>query len=213
MVFDFLKSKLAKQTPDSPDNTGIFAKLKHKIKIFFANDTLIDEEFFTNLEEILLKADLGLETTEQVLAKVKLQHKKHRCTQIPEVIDLLKKELLQIIAPLEQPLEVSAKTPYIILVIGVNGAGKTTTIGKLARKYVLEGKKVMLAAGDTYRAAAIQQLDNWGQQNHVPVIKQEHGADSASVIFDAIQSARAQKYRCLNCRHSWQITYSRQFNE
>lgn len=192
MVFDFIKSKLAKQKPANEDNTGIFKKLKHKIKIFFAADTPINDELFEELEEILLKADLGIEISEQVLSNVRTKSKKQKLNQISQVVNLLKDELLQIITPLEQPLQITTQNPYIILVVGVNGAGKTTTIGKLAHKYSLEGSKVMLAAGDTYRAAAIAQLESWAKRNDVPIVKQDHGADSAAVIFDAIQSAKAK---------------------
>ncbi|MGP2705266.1 signal recognition particle-docking protein FtsY, partial [Serratia marcescens] len=104
----------------------------------------------------------------------------------------LKEEMSEILAKVDQPLDVSGKTPYVILMVGVNGVGKTTTIGKLARQFQAEGKSVMLAAGDTFRAAAVEQLQVWGERNRIPVVAQHTGADSASVIFDAVQAAKAR---------------------
>jgi signal recognition particle GTPase len=145
MVFNFLKSKLTKQPTTSPDNTGIFSKLKHKIKIFFSASTQIDESLFEQIEDILISADVGIQTTERLIATLKQQHKKHGFTQACQVVNLLKSELLQLIMPLEQPLIIANHTPFVILMIGINGAGKTTTIAKLAHKYTSEHKKVMLA--------------------------------------------------------------------
>ena len=105
---------------------------------------------------------------------------------------LLKEEMGEILAKVDEPLNVEGKTPFVILMVGVNGVGKTTTIGKLARQFEQQGKSVMLAAGDTFRAAAVEQLQVWGQRNNIPVIAQHTGADSASVIFDAIQAAKAR---------------------
>jgi fused signal recognition particle receptor len=104
----------------------------------------------------------------------------------------LKEEMAEILAKVDQPLDVGGKTPFVILMVGVNGVGKTTTIGKLARQFQAEGKSVMLAAGDTFRAAAVEQLQVWGERNRIPVIAQHTGADSASVIFDAVQAAKAR---------------------
>jgi fused signal recognition particle receptor len=158
----------------------------------------IDPTLLSELETILLTADIGLETTQQIMThltnQVSRQHLSH-----PEVLeDTLKKYLISILQPCAKPLEIpSSNKPFVILMIGVNGAGKTTTIGKIAKQLQNSGKKVMLAAGDTFRAAAIEQLIAWGERNDVPVISQHSGADSASVVFDALQAATARKYDVL----------------
>ncbi|OBT12939.1 signal recognition particle-docking protein FtsY [Vibrio sp. UCD-FRSSP16_10] len=155
----------------------------------------IDDDLFEELEEQLLIADVGMETTMKIIDSLTEKASKQQLKDGEALYDLLKQELADILAKVEQPLEVDEqKTPYVILMVGVNGVGKTTTIGKLAKQFQGQGKKVMLAAGDTFRAAAVEQLQVWGQRNDVPVIAQHTGADSASVIYDAIEAAKARGY-------------------
>ncbi len=153
----------------------------------------IDDELFEDLEEQLLIADVGMDTTVKIIDNL-TEKASHQALKDGEALyGLLKDEMSDILKQVEQPLEVdSTKTPYVILMVGVNGVGKTTTIGKLAKQFQSQGKKVMLAAGDTFRAAAVEQLQVWGERNQVPVIAQHTGADSASVIYDAIEAAKAR---------------------
>ncbi|WP_104400957.1 signal recognition particle-docking protein FtsY [Vibrio penaeicida] len=153
----------------------------------------IDDDLFEELEEQLLIADVGMNTTVKIIDSL-TEKASHRDLKDGEALyGLLKEEMADILSHVEQPLEVdTSKTPYVILMVGVNGVGKTTTIGKLAKQFQSQGKKVMLAAGDTFRAAAVEQLQVWGQRNDVPVIAQHTGADSASVIYDAIEAAKAR---------------------
>lgn len=153
----------------------------------------IDEELFEELEEQLLIADVGMNTTVKIIDNLTEKASRQDLKDGEALYGLLKQEMADILAEVEQPLEIdSSKTPYVILMVGVNGVGKTTTIGKLAKQFQSQGKSVILAAGDTFRAAAVEQLQVWGQRNDVPVIAQHTGADSASVIYDAIEAARAR---------------------
>ncbi|KAE9540140.1 signal recognition particle-docking protein FtsY [Ursidibacter maritimus] len=152
----------------------------------------IDDELFDELEEQLLIADLGMPTTTKIINNLTQHASKQQLRDAELLYQQLKLELADVLKPVAKPLEISEKKPYVILMVGVNGVGKTTTIGKLARKFQAEGKSVMLAAGDTFRAAAVEQLQVWGERNHIPVVAQATGADSASVIFDAMQSAAAK---------------------
>ncbi len=157
----------------------------------FRNRT-IDNDLFEELEEQLLIADVGVETTHKIIHSL-TQHASHNQLKNIEVLySKLKEILAEILVKVEKPLNVSGKKPYVILMLGVNGAGKTTSIGKLACQFQAEGKSVLLAAGDTFRAAAVEQLQVWGERNKIPVIAQQTGADAASVIFDAIQAARSR---------------------
>ncbi|MXX06888.1 MAG: signal recognition particle-docking protein FtsY [Gammaproteobacteria bacterium] len=159
-----------------------------------AGNRRIDAELLEDVETRLLSADVGLEATDQVIAGLQSKLDRRRLSDSGEFVAALKDELTEILAPCEQPLQVASKgRPFVILMVGVNGAGKTTTIGKLARRLRDEGHSVMLAAGDTFRAAAVEQLQAWGERNDVPVVAQAAGADSAAVIFDAWQSARAKE--------------------
>lgn len=152
----------------------------------------IDEELLEQLETTLLKADVGIAATERVMKGV-TERLKRKELQDPQVLlQGLQQTLADIVAPCEKPLVVSGHKPYVILMVGVNGAGKTTTIGKLAKRLQQEGKSVILAAGDTFRAAAVEQLQVWGERNQIPVIAQHTGADSASVIFDTINAAKTR---------------------
>lgn len=159
---------------------------------------VIDPELLKELESILLTADLGVDTTQQLMDHIAQQVSRKHLSD-PEILEqTLKQHLESILAPCAKPLEIpQGDKPFVILMIGVNGAGKTTTIGKLAKQLQNAGKKVMLAAGDTFRAAAIDQLIAWGDRNGVAVISQHSGADSASVAFDALQAATARKYDVL----------------
>lgn len=156
-------------------------------------DKKIDDDLFEELEEQLLIADVGMDTTVKIINNL-TEKANHRDLKDGEALyGLLKEEMADILSHVEKPLEVdTSKTPYVILMVGVNGVGKTTTIGKLAKQFQGQGKKVMLAAGDTFRAAAVEQLQVWGERNQVPVIAQHTGADSASVIYDAIEAAKAR---------------------
>lgn len=159
----------------------------------FLGKPAIDDELFEELETSLLMADVGIETTSAILAELTEKLKREKLTDGKALRGALREILVDKLSPCEQRLEFqSAQHPFVVLVVGVNGVGKTTTIGKLARRLQLQGKTVLLAAGDTFRAAAVEQLQSWGERHGVPVVAQQTGADSASVIFDAIQSARAR---------------------
>jgi fused signal recognition particle receptor len=151
----------------------------------------IDETLFEELETILLTADVGVEATQALLDQLRSRVKKDKLTEASQLQSALRDALVNLLAPLEAPLDISTHKPFVIMMAGVNGAGKTTTIGKLAKYYQAQGKSVLLAAGDTFRAAAREQLMVWGERNGVTVIAQE-GGDSAAVIFDAIAAARAR---------------------
>ncbi|MBO6258304.1 MAG: signal recognition particle-docking protein FtsY [Succinivibrio sp.] len=161
----------------------------------------ISEELYEDLETALLTADLGVETTNQVIEQLREESKLRELHDAGALKDNLKKILKNILTPCAIPLTVSKQDnrPYVILMIGVNGAGKTTTIGKLTEKYKSSGLKVMLAAGDTFRAAAVEQLKAWGAKSDVPVIAQPTGSDSASVLYDALNSAKAHDTDVLIC--------------
>ncbi|EIO3975218.1 signal recognition particle-docking protein FtsY [Vibrio vulnificus] len=153
----------------------------------------IDDDLFEELEEQLLVADVGMDTTLKIIENLTEKASRRDLKDGEALYGLLKEEMAEILSKVEQPLQVdSSKIPYVILMVGVNGVGKTTTIGKLAKQFQNQGKKVMLAAGDTFRAAAVEQLQVWGERNNVPVIAQHTGADSASVIYDAIEAAKAR---------------------
>ncbi|QPB43358.1 signal recognition particle-docking protein FtsY [Rodentibacter haemolyticus] len=191
------------ETREKPGEGGFFSRLvkgllktKQNIGAGFRHFFLgkkIDDELFEELEEQLLIADIGVPTTTKIIKNL-TEHASRKQLQDAELLyQQLKVEMANILEPVAQPLVIDgSKKPYVILMVGVNGVGKTTTIGKLARKFQAEGKSVMLAAGDTFRAAAVEQLQVWGERNHIPVVAQNTGADSASVIFDAMQSAAAR---------------------
>ena len=154
----------------------------------------IDGAIFDELESLLLRADLGIDTTGVVLKELSEGLARKQLMDGDAVFQALKAHLQSILAKHASPLsiETTDNAPFVILMVGINGAGKTTSIGKLAKQYQQQGKKVMLAAGDTFRAAAVQQLQVWGERNAIPVIAQHSGADSASVIYDAFQAAKAR---------------------
>ena len=160
----------------------------------FKGTVTIDDELLEELETLLLSADVGVPASQRLLESLRSQVAQEAIHESDAVVTQLKSAMLDILKPAQQPLHIiqDAKGPFMILMVGINGAGKTTTIAKLARRYQNEGHSVMLAAGDTFRAAAISQLQNWGQRYDIPVIAQQPGADSASVIYDALESARAR---------------------
>ncbi|EMM7535203.1 MULTISPECIES: signal recognition particle-docking protein FtsY [Citrobacter] len=190
------------QEQEKPTKEGFFARLKRSLLktkenlgsgfISLFRGKKIDDDLFEELEEQLLIADVGVETTRKIIANLTEGASRKQLKDAEALYGLLKEEMGEILAKVEEPLNVDGKTPFVILMVGVNGVGKTTTIGKLARQFEQQGKSVMLAAGDTFRAAAVEQLQVWGQRNNIPVIAQHTGADSASVIFDAIQAAKAR---------------------
>ncbi|SCC28168.1 fused signal recognition particle receptor [Gilliamella intestini] len=153
----------------------------------------IDQALFEELEEQLLVADVGFDTTQKIIDSLTKQASRKELKDADALHELLKQEMNSILSGVDKPLDINSHKPFVILMVGVNGVGKTTTIGKLARQFQQQGKSVMLAAGDTFRAAAVEQLQVWGERNNIPVIAQHTNADSASVIFDAIQAAKAKK--------------------
>ncbi|EKO3427717.1 signal recognition particle-docking protein FtsY [Vibrio fluvialis] len=182
---------------------SFFARLKRSLSRTKANigagffglfkGKKIDDDLFEELEEQLLVADVGMDTTLKIIESLTEKSSRQQLRDGEALYGLLKEEMAEILSKVEQPLVIdSSKTPFVILMVGVNGVGKTTTIGKLAKQFQAQGKKVMLAAGDTFRAAAVEQLQIWGERNNVPVIAQHTGADSASVIYDAIEAAKAR---------------------
>ncbi|HDR2862314.1 TPA: signal recognition particle-docking protein FtsY [Enterobacter asburiae] len=190
------------QEQEKPTKEGFFARLKRSLLktkenlgsgfISLFRGKKIDDDLFEELEEQLLIADVGVETTRKIITSLTEGASRKQLRDAEALYGLLKDEMGEILAKVDEPLNIEGKTPFVILMVGVNGVGKTTTIGKLARQFEQQGKSVMLAAGDTFRAAAVEQLQVWGQRNNIPVIAQHTGADSASVIFDAIQAAKAR---------------------
>ncbi len=153
----------------------------------------IDEDSLEELESLLVMADVGIDTTERIIGDLEKRLKRRELRDVESLMSGLKSSLTDILEPVSQHLEIPEQSnPFVILMVGVNGAGKTTTIGKLARRLKDSGRSVMLAAGDTFRAAAVEQLQAWGERNDVPVIAQQSGADPAAVIFDAWQAASSR---------------------
>ena len=152
----------------------------------------IDDELLEELETRLIMSDMGVDATQVIMDTLDRQITRKEVNDQAALIDNLKQSILKIVKPVEQPFKVTDARPFVLLMVGVNGAGKTTTIGKLAKKLLSQDLKVMLAAGDTFRAAAVEQLQVWGERNRVPVIAQPTGADPGAVIFDAMQAAKAR---------------------
>ncbi|MBF5055338.1 cell division protein FtsY [Alcanivorax sp. 521-1] len=153
----------------------------------------IDDEIFEEIETQLLVADVGVEATDTIIGNLTERVGRQELVDADALYEALQEELRKLLVPVDQPLEIDpGKKPYVILMVGVNGVGKTTTIGKLACRFKAEGKGVMLAAGDTFRAAAVEQLQVWGERNDIPVVAQHTGADSASVVYDAVQAAQSR---------------------
>jgi len=198
-MFGFKKDK----TPVEPAQTsGLFSRLKKglsktgEILTTDIGDLIhgkIDDEVLEELENRLLQADVGMEATMEIIEDLDKRVKRNQLADQGALFQALKEDIARILEPSSQPLLIDmTRKPFVILMVGINGAGKTTTIGKLAKLIQAEGKSVMLAAGDTFRAAAVEQLETWGERNDVPVIAQGTGADPASVIFDALQAAQAR---------------------
>ena len=190
--------------PDSPRKPGLFARLAAGLKRtsnqfseglgdLLLGKKAIDDALLEELETQLLTADVGIDATQTLIGKLTRRVSRNELADSDALYRALQQELQALLSPSQEPLRIAAeRPPFVILVVGVNGVGKTTTIGKLARRFQSEGKSVMLAAGDTFRAAAVEQLQVWGERNNVPVIAQHTGADSASVIFDALQAAQSR---------------------
>lgn len=190
--------------PTLSGGVGLFARLKKSlintrlnlgyglIRLF--HKSKIDDAFFELLEEQLLVADVGFETTQKLLDGLNA-NATLRLNDTKTLYNQLRLDMAEILTHVEHPLNLTGKNPFVILMVGVNGVGKTTTIGKIASQYQAEGKSIILAAGDTFRAAAVEQLQAWGERNNIPVVAQQTGADSASVIFDAVKIAQA---RCID---------------
>jgi len=199
-IFSFLKRQKAVREERPTAEVALDAKLgrtrsrfRDSLLDFLVGKKPIDEALLEELESQLIMADVGVDATARVMKSLEARVARSEVGDSEALRLALREELFTLLAPVERPLEIpESATPFVILVVGVNGAGKTTTIGKLARQLEDGGKSVMLAAGDTFRAAAVEQLQGWGERNGVPVISQGTGADSASVVFDALQSARAR---------------------
>ena len=208
-MFSFFKSKADKEQPDSTEpsppqekSPGWAEKLRQglartreqlgaQIGSLFGSHAKIDEALYEELETILLTSDIGVDATQYLLDDLRTRVKREKLEDSGQLKEALQQALLALLEPLQHALDFSAHQPFVIMLVGVNGAGKTTTIGKLAKYFQSHGKSVLLAAGDTFRAAAREQLIVWGERNNVTVISQD-GGDSAAVIFDAIHAAKAR---------------------
>ena len=169
-------------------------QLGTRLGALLSNRSAIDEELLEAIETTLITSDIGVQAALEITSNLQAAIANKVITEPKQVLSAVQAELFELIEPCEQFLHIDPKhKPFVILMVGVNGAGKTTTIGKLAQRYKEEGLSVMLAAGDTFRAAAVEQLKSWGERNDVPVIAQGAGADSAAVVYDALQSAKARK--------------------
>ncbi len=204
-MFGFGKrNKAAPEQPEKQQQQGLFQRLKSRLSRTRGNfsDGLaalvlgskqIDENLLEELETLLLTADVGVDATRRIIDELTNRVKRRELADPQALTQALKSQLADILARCDKPVKEAAEgRPQVILMVGINGAGKTTTIGKLARRLRDEGQKVMLAAGDTFRAAAVEQLQRWGERNRIPVVAQHKGADSASVIYDALQAATAR---------------------
>lgn len=202
-MLGFRKNKTSAEK-DEPEKTGLFSRLKDGLSRTRQSLTggvadlvlgarSIDDALLEEIETMLLMADVGVDATREIIDKLTQQVARKELGDAEALMSALHDHMQTILAPVSKPLRLAGNTgPFVILMVGINGAGKTTTIGKLAHRFQQDGKKVMLAAGDTFRAAAVEQLQAWGERNDIPVIAQQQGADSASVIFDALQSARSR---------------------
>jgi fused signal recognition particle receptor len=188
---------------DKPGVRGFFKRLRAKLNqgpAWLTADLAellpgrkIDAEILDELETRLITADVGVEATRRILDELRRRVARKELDDVDALLHALRDAMLEILQPVERPLSIDPKIrPYVVLVVGINGAGKTTTIGKLAHRLLAEGLSVMLAAGDTFRAAAREQLEVWAERNHVPIIAQQSGAEPAAVIFDGLQAARAR---------------------
>ena len=206
-MFSFLKPKPGADGEATVDDSvagagGWFARLKEgltktrrqlggQLAGLFGAGRKLDEAFYEELETVLLSADVGVAATEFLIDRLRLRARREGYTEAIELKQALADLLLELLRPIAQPLDVGTRRPFVIMLVGVNGSGKTTSIGKLAHYYGRQGKKVLLAAGDTFRAAAREQLIAWGDRNNIAVVAQQSG-DAAAVIFDAINAALAR---------------------
>jgi fused signal recognition particle receptor len=181
-LFKRLRSGLSRTGSSITEGMGTLVLGKKKI----------DEDTLEDLETRLLMADVGMEATTRIIDDLTKRTSRNELSDTDSLMQAMQSEMVDILHPVSKPLDINNVSPAVILLVGINGAGKTTTIGKLAKKFQSEGKSVMLAAGDTFRAAAVEQLQVWGERNNIPVIAQGTGADSASVIYDAMESAKAK---------------------
>ena len=190
------KTKEGKEVKKKPSLKDRLFKSKKKLgdglSSLIIGKKKIDDDLLEELEVLLISSDIGIETTDKIIESVRKKASRKELKNEDSLYQLIKEELESLLIT-ENLLEPSSEMPFVILVVGINGAGKTTTIGKLAKLFQGEGKSVMLAAGDTFRAAAVEQLQVWGERNEIPVIAQKTGADAASVVYDAYQSAIAKK--------------------
>ncbi len=197
MAFNFFKKK--ENTPEPTDDTGLFSKLKTglsktrqvlntDVTQLFASTTAINDELFDELEELLITADLGVDITMDMMERIRKKAKKLETGE--QLKAVLKEELLELFSPAPEPI--TPTKPHIIMMVGVNGTGKTTTLGKLAMRHVKEGKKVLIAAADTFRAAAIEQVEIWADRANAGIVKHKEGADPAAVAYDAVEASMAR---------------------
>ena len=191
-------------SPEAPARRGLLGRLGEALRKtrsaiaggiaqIIGSRATIDDALLEDIEDILLTADVGVEATQRIIGSLKSRVSRSEVGDATALLAALEQDMLEILEPVERPLSIpNSDGPYVMLVIGVNGAGKTTTIGKLAARLRAEGRTVVIAAGDTFRAAAIEQVQAWGARAGVPVIAQHQGADSASVIYDAFEAARSR---------------------
>lgn len=199
-----LSTEIADNKSSEEKKPGLFARLKsglsrtrHGITGGLADMLLgkkaIDDDVLDEIETLLLTSDVGVEATQEIVTDLTQRISRKQLADGDALFGALREDMAAILTPASAPLQVDSQhKPFVILMVGINGAGKTTTIGKLAKKFQADGKSVMLAAGDTFRAAAVEQLQEWGRRNEITVVAQQSGADSASVIFDAVQSAKSR---------------------
>ncbi len=211
-LFDVFKKSRPNPSNDAPASqeqvpkpSGFLTRLKTRLSRtrnslvdglsdLFLGKKAIDDEVLEELETRLLLADVGVEATATIIDKLTERVSRKQLTQVDTLLQALREEMFNILDPCSQPLRINqAQKPTVILMVGVNGVGKTTTIGKLAKSLQIQGRSVILAAGDTFRAAAVEQLQVWGERNRIPVIAQQSGADAASVIYDAVQAAQTRQ--------------------
>ncbi|AJC48219.1 signal recognition particle-docking protein FtsY [Allofrancisella guangzhouensis] len=202
MLFRKKKQSENNSLDQKPSNKGLFARLQsglsktagkfgNSLSTILMGQKIVDKDLLEDIEMQLLTADIGVAATDEIIEYLRAKISRNELQTADMLNQIIKDKLTEILLPCQQALEVDTnKSPYVILVVGVNGVGKTTTIGKLTKKLQSEGKTVILAAGDTFRAAAVEQLREWGDRNNTQVIYQKEGADSASVIYDAISSAK-----------------------
>jgi fused signal recognition particle receptor len=208
-MFKFLKRKessqaISQEHESISSKTGFFNRIKHSLQktrhqlteslaSLLLGKKKVDAELIEEIEDLLLTADVGSTVTEEIIQLLTLKLSRNQLADGQAVWDVLQQQLGELLQPCEQVLTINpAHKPTVILVVGVNGVGKTTSIGKLAHYFRKQGKQVMLAAGDTFRAAATEQLTIWAERNHIPIVAQHQGADSASVIYDGFQAAKAR---------------------